>query len=101
MSHLLHPDHDFGWDFDQPAAHRPEKQLFQWLILLNLLGMLAEIIGGLLTNSLALLSDAGHMFTDFFSFIVAYVAIAISSRSKNVSMTYGYFRMEILAAFFN
>jgi len=103
MSHLEihHPDKDFGSEFHKPSFRIKERKLLIILILINLLGMVAEIIGGVLTNSLALLSDAGHMFTHLFSLIVAYLAIIIAMRTKTSEMSFGYFRMEILAAFFN
>lgn len=63
--------------------------------------MLAEVAGGLLTNSLALLSDAGHMFTDVAALALAMFALWFASRPVNPKKTYGYYRMEILAALAN
>jgi len=63
--------------------------------------MLAEIAGGILTNSLALLSDAGHMFTDVAALALAMFALWFASRPVNPKKTYGYYRMEILAALAN
>jgi cobalt-zinc-cadmium efflux system protein len=63
--------------------------------------MVIEVIGGILTNSLALLSDAGHMFTHFFALGVSFVAIIIASREPCHHRTYGFYRVEILAALFN
>ena len=63
--------------------------------------MIVEIIGGILTNSLALLSDAGHMFTHFFALGVSFAAIIIASREPCHHRTYGFYRVEILAALFN
>ncbi len=63
--------------------------------------MVIEVIGGLLTNSLALLSDAGHMFTHFFALGVSLAAIIIASREPCHHRTYGFYRVEILAALFN
>lgn len=60
-----------------------------------------EVIGGWLTNSLALLADAGHMLTDVFGLGLALFAIWISQRSASPSKTYGYYRAEILAALAN
>lgn len=63
--------------------------------------MLAEIIGGLLTNSLALISDAGHMFTHFFALAISFGAILCANRKSCHHRTFGFYRMEILAALFN
>lgn len=63
--------------------------------------MVAEIIGGFVTQSLALLSDAAHMFTDVAALAVSLVAIRIGKRPADASRTFGYYRFEILAAAFN
>jgi len=61
----------------------------------------AELIGGFLTNSLALLSDAGHMLSDIGALALSLFAFRIAKRPATVSSTYGYHRVEILAALFN
>lgn len=63
--------------------------------------MLLEFFGGLFTNSLALLSDSGHMLSDASSMVFSLVAIWFASRPASPSKTYGYYRFEILAALFN
>lgn len=63
--------------------------------------MLAEAIGGWLTNSLALLADAGHMLTDVASLSLTLAAIWFAARPATPDKTYGYYRLEILAAFVN
>lgn len=63
--------------------------------------MLAEAIGGYLANSLALLSDAGHMLTDVAALALALIAIRFASRSATPRKTYGFYRLEILAALAN
>ncbi len=63
--------------------------------------MLVEAVGGWLTNSLALLSDAGHMFSDAFSLGMALWAFKISERQTTLQKTFGYKRFEILAAALN
>ena len=60
-----------------------------------------ELVGGILTNSLALLSDAWHMLNDAAALIFALMAAWISTRPINVKKTFGYYRAEILAAFLN
>jgi cobalt-zinc-cadmium efflux system protein len=61
----------------------------------------AELIGGFLTNSLALLSDAGHMLSDMGALALSLFAFRIAKRPATVSSTFGYHRVEILAALFN
>ncbi|TSI04500.1 cation diffusion facilitator family transporter [Lysinibacillus sp. BW-2-10] len=63
--------------------------------------MILEVIGGLMTNSLALLSDAGHMLSDAVSLGVGVLAFKFGERVASYSKTYGYKRFEILAAVFN
>ncbi len=71
------------------------------MVVLNFSITLAEIIGGILSNSLALLSDALHNFGDGLAVLLAYIASRISRRESNMRKTFGYKRMEILAAFVN
>ena len=61
----------------------------------------AEVLGGLLTNSLALLSDAGHMFSDMAALSLSLFAFQIARRPATTKKTYGYHRLEILAALVN
>lgn len=63
--------------------------------------MIAEVIGGYLANSLALLSDAGHMFSDVAALALSWLAITFSARPATVRKTYGFHRLEILAALIN
>ena len=70
-------------------------------ILLNIVITLSQVIGGILSGSLALLSDALHNFSDVLSLIIAYAAHRMAARPKTVDKTYGYKRAEILAALFN
>jgi len=63
--------------------------------------LLVEVIGSLLTNSLALLADAGHMLTDAVGVALALLAIAFAGRPATASKSYGYYRLEILAAVAN
>jgi len=60
-----------------------------------------ELIGGFLTNSLALLSDAGHMFTDSASLLIALTAQFLVQKARSRRMTYGLYRLEVLAALVN
>ena len=63
--------------------------------------LIAEIIGGILTNSLALLSDAAHVFGDVFALCLSWVAIYLSTLPPTSKRTYGYHRAEVFAAFIN
>ncbi|MBB1598435.1 cation diffusion facilitator family transporter [Variovorax sp. UMC13] len=63
--------------------------------------MIAEVIGGVITGSLALISDAAHMFTDTAALAIALAAMQIAKRPVDARRTFGYHRFEILAAAFN
>lgn len=63
--------------------------------------MIAEAVGGWLTNSLALIADAGHMLTDVAALSLTLAAIWFGGRAPTSRKTYGYYRLEILAAFVN
>jgi cobalt-zinc-cadmium efflux system protein len=77
------------------------KKALKWTFLLIAIYMIVEVIGGIMTNSLALLSDAGHMMSDAASLGLSYVAIVIGQRAVTGQKTYGYRRFEIFAAFIN
>jgi cobalt-zinc-cadmium efflux system protein len=80
-----------------PATRRP---LVITLVLVLVI-MVAEVIGGLVSNSLALLSDAGHMLTDALAIALSLFAMNLARRPATAQKTYGYHRAEILAAFAN
>jgi cobalt-zinc-cadmium efflux system protein len=63
--------------------------------------MLAEVVGGLISGSLALLADAGHMLTDFASLALAWFALRIARRPATWKQSYGFDRVSVLAAFVN
>jgi cobalt-zinc-cadmium efflux system protein len=68
---------------------------------ITFLMMVAEVIGGLLSNSLALLSDAGHMLTDNLALLLSFFAMTFASLPATDRKTFGFYRLEILAAFVN
>ncbi|WMI68968.1 cation diffusion facilitator family transporter [Mangrovimonas sp. YM274] len=70
-------------------------------IFLNILITVAQVIGGLISGSLSLLSDALHNFSDVLSLIVSYVASKLSRQKASINRTFGFKRAEILAAFVN
>jgi cobalt-zinc-cadmium efflux system protein len=63
--------------------------------------LVAEVVGGFISNSLALLADAGHMLTDVLALALAYVALGLATRPATPHKTYGWYRIEILAALIN
>ncbi len=82
--------------------HQPvNEQNLLIATLLNLVITIAELAGGILSNSLALLSDALHNLSDTFATFIAYMATRISKREANTKQTFGYKRVEILAALLN
>lgn len=70
-------------------------------IFLNILITAVQVVGGLISGSLALLSDALHNFSDVISLIVSYVANKLTKKQASLHRTFGYKRAEILAAFIN
>ncbi|WP_431269259.1 cation diffusion facilitator family transporter [Dankookia sp. P2] len=77
------------------------ERALRWALALTGGFMLAEVVGSFLTGSLALLSDAAHMFTDSAALAISLVAIRVSRRPADRTRTWGYHRLEILAAAFN
>ena len=77
-----------------------EKPLW-WALGLTATFLVAEVVGGLLTNSLALLSDAAHMATDVIALTISLVAVRLSRRPPDAKRTYGYARMEAIGALVN
>lgn len=70
-------------------------------ILLNMLITASQVVGGLLSGSLSLLSDALHNFSDVLSLIISYIANILGRKEASTSKTFGYKRAEIIAAFVN
>ncbi len=83
------------------SASYQNKGKLKLVLGLTLTYLAAEVVGGILTNSLALLADAGHMLTDVGGLAFALIAINIAQRSATDKRTYGYYRAEILAALAN
>lgn len=82
------------------ADARPGRRLVITLALV-VVYMVAEVVGGLLANSLALLADAGHMLSDAGALVVALVAMSLGRRPPSTTHTFGYRRAEILGALVN
>ncbi|MBS1738220.1 MAG: cation transporter [Bacteroidetes bacterium] len=83
------------------SASYQNKGKLKLVLGLTLSYLAAEVIGGIVTNSLALLADAGHMLTDVGGLAFALFAINIAQRKTTEQKTYGYYRAEILAALAN
>ncbi len=81
--------------------NEPNKKNLLFTVFLNASITLAEFIGGILSNSLALLSDAVHNLSDTMAIAISYVAMLIGKKDSNTRNTFGYKRIEILAALFN
>ena len=87
--------HDHG-----SGAIRHERPLW-WAFGLTTVFLVAEVVGGLMTNSLALLSDAAHMGTDVIALAISLVAVRLSRRPPDAKRTYGYARLEAIGALIN
>lgn len=85
---------------DHKHTHLKGINLF-YAILLNIMITAAQVVGGVLSGSLALLSDALHNFTDVISLIISYIANYFSRKKASINQTFGYKRAEIIAAFVN
>src|SRR5690242_19000773 len=90
---------------NEPAGHNHAqgmaKQSLRLAFFLTVIILVAEMVGGLLANSLAVLSDAGHVVTDIFALGLAWFATVQAERPANARKTFGYHRVGILAALVN
>lgn len=82
-----------------PASKNKKRLLI--VLALTTTYLIAEVVGGLFTHSLALLADAGHMLTDVAGLALALMAIQFAERPATAERTYGFYRVEILAALAN
>lgn len=80
------------------SAAAQHKARLKWALVLTASFMVVEVIGGLVTGSLALIADAAHMLTDAGGLVLALIAIHFGERAATPQKTYGYVRMEVLAA---
>ena len=97
MGHVHHHHHHHA-TASEVAGNRRRLAM---ALCFTALYMVAEIIGGLLSNSLALLADAGHMFSDTAALGLSLVAVVLAQRPATPQRTYGFHRAEILAALAN
>lgn len=77
------------------------KKVLAAALLINVVLFFAELTGGFLSNSLALLSDAGHLLTDILALVLALLAEIFAASPATKKKTFGFFRLEILSALFN
>ncbi|WP_223789165.1 cation diffusion facilitator family transporter [Marinicella meishanensis] len=101
--HSKHHDHggnDHHHDHSV-AVNQDNKARVLWAMVLTFGFMLAEVIGGLLSGSLALLADAGHMLSDGVALLLSWLAFKFSEREADQTRSFGYHRFQILAAFVN
>ncbi len=91
-------DHHHGHEHADRGSRAANRRRLGIVLGLTGLYMLAEVAGGILSNSLALLADAGHMLSDVGALGLSIFAIWIAQRPPNPKRTYGYYRVEILAA---
>lgn len=83
------------------SSQDPNAKRLLWAFAITAVFMVLEVIGGLLSGSLALLADAGHMLTDAAALLVALVAVHFARRPANARHTFGWLRLTTLAAFVN
>ncbi|MGC1514284.1 MAG: cation diffusion facilitator family transporter [Maribacter sp.] len=98
MPHVHKHDHTHAHGHAHPVV---EGKNLMISIVLNVIITLAQAVGGFISGSLSLLSDALHNFSDVISLIVSYVANVLSKKEASVGKTFGFKRAEIIAAFVN
>lgn len=86
---------------DHDRGHSANRGRVLWALVLTATFMVAEAVGGVLSGSLALIADAGHMLTDCVSLALAWFAFRIADRKPDLKRSYGYQRFQVLAAFVN
>jgi len=96
--HHAHP-HEHA--HDRAGTRAAVSARLTWVLALTATFMVAEAVGGVLSGSLALLADAGHMLADVAALSLSVLAIRLARRPANTKRTFGYVRLEILAALVN
>ncbi|WP_168016535.1 cation diffusion facilitator family transporter [Halomonas salinarum] len=93
--------HDHAHGHHHGHHHSDSETRLLWALVLTGTFMIAEVIGGILSGSLALLADAAHMLTDSAALGLAWFAARLSKRPSDGRRTFGYHRVQVLAAFVN
>ncbi len=91
----------FHFPVSEDALHRLKKSRLFVVMAMTVTMMVVEFVAGILTNSLALVSDAAHMLTHFFALTVSYLAIIFAARQTSKERSFGFYRAESLAALVN
>lgn len=98
MHHHGHSHANDDENHERPVASR--KQML-WAVILTSSFMFVEVVGGIISGSLALLADAGHMLTDSAALLLAFYAMTLSAKPADSQRTFGYGRLQVLAAYTN
>ena len=93
--------HDHAHHSGHAHVHSTNRRAIGLAAALTGVFMLVEVVGGLVSGSLALIADAGHMLTDFAALVLAWWALVLSGRPADGTRTYGFDRVSVLAAFVN
>lgn len=96
-----HGAHDHGPHSHAPTVTNRNERVVLTGLLLTASFMVVEVIGGLMSGSLALIADAGHMLTDAAALALAWLGFRIGRRVSNARKTFGYMRFEVLAGLIN
>lgn len=96
-----HGDHDHHGHSHAPTVTADSERRVRWAMALTGGFMLVEVVGGMLSGSLALLADAGHMLTDFAALALSWFAFRLGRRPADSQRSYGWRRFEVLAAYTN
>lgn len=94
-------DHDHGSHSHAPSVGNTNERVVLVGLLLTAGFMVVEVVGGVLSGSLALIADAGHMLTDAAALALAWLGFRIGRRASNARKTFGYLRFEVLAGLIN
>lgn len=94
-------EHDHHEHHHEHNHRKTDKKVLKAALAITFITMFLEFFYGFLSNSLALISDAIHMFTHSFALVISLFGIIIASKKAPISKTFGYYRAEVLAAFIN
>jgi len=98
---MPHVHHHLDLEKMEKDMGRSVRKRLWWTLLLNFVFLAVELIGGILSGSLALLADAGHMFTDVAALGIAIIASHLAGREPSPKRTFGLIRAEVVGAFIN
>ncbi len=90
-----------AWHAQSPKYREESRGALTWVLSITCLVMVVELAAGILTHSLALMADAGHMLSDVAAQLLALLAIWFAAKPPTPGKTYGYYRTEILASLIN